>query len=84
MQQTHKTFAGTSTACTGVASRIDGTIVQQAARPSNGLNLRIGHPAGIIDTESVIATQNGQRIVKRATLGRTARRILDGTVYLKD
>ena len=84
MQQTHKTFAGTSTAYTGVASRIDGTIVQQAARPSNCLNLRIGHPAGIIDTESVIETQNGQRIVKRATLGFTAWRILDGTVYLKD
>ncbi len=84
MQQTHKTYAGTSTACTGVASRIDGTIVKQAARPSDGPNLRIGHPAGIIDTESVIEIRNGQWIVKRATLGRTARRILDGTVYLKD
>jgi 2-methylaconitate cis-trans-isomerase PrpF len=83
MQQTHKTYAGTSTACTGVASRIDGTIVQQAARPSNDAKLRIGHPAGVIDTEAIVERENGALIVKRATLGRTARRILDGKVYLK-
>lgn len=83
MQQTHKTYAGTSTACTGVASRIDGTIVQQAARPSNDAKLRIGHPAGVIDTEAIVERENGVLIVKRATLGRTARRILDGKVYLK-
>lgn len=83
MQQTHKTYAGTSTACTGVASRIYGTIVHQAARPSNGAKLRIGHPAGVIDTEAVVKRKNGVLEVKRATLGRTARRILDGKVYIK-
>jgi len=84
MQQTHKTYAGTSTACTGVASRIDGTIVHQAARASNGAKLRIGHPAGVIDTEAIVEWKNGVLKVKRATLGRTARRILDGKVYLRD
>ena len=33
MQQMHKTYAGTSTVCTGVASRLPGTLVHEVARP---------------------------------------------------
>jgi len=46
--------------------------------------IRIGHPAGVIDTESEVVLDGAGRNhgVRRATLGRTARRILDGTVYL--
>ena len=33
MQQTHKTYAGTSTVCTGVASRLTGTLVHEVTRP---------------------------------------------------
>lgn len=86
MQITHKTYAGTSTACTGVAARIPGSIVHQAARPRDAVELRIGHPAGVIDTQSdVVLDGEGRNYgVRRATLGRTARRILDGTVYLED
>jgi 2-methylaconitate cis-trans-isomerase PrpF len=88
MQITHKTYAGTSTACTGVAARIPGSIVHQALRPDarERLEIRIGHPAGVIDTESevVLAGTGRNHGVRRATLGRTARRILDGTVYLED
>ena len=48
------------------------------------MELRIGHPAGVIETESdvVLAEAGRNHGVRRATLGRTARRILDGTVYL--
>ncbi len=87
MQQMHKTYAGTSTVCTGVASRIPGTIVQQALRPPNGAmrrnsnEVRIGHPAGVIETKSEIGAENGGLTVHRATLGRTARRILEGYVF---
>ncbi|MGE4047372.1 MAG: 2-methylaconitate cis-trans isomerase PrpF family protein [Acetobacteraceae bacterium] len=88
MQITHKTYAGTSTACTGVAARIPGTLVHEALRPAarERIEIRIGHPAGVIDTESeVVLAGAGRNLgVRRATLGRTARRILDGTVYLED
>jgi 2-methylaconitate cis-trans-isomerase PrpF len=80
MQQTHKTYAGTSTVCTGVASKLAGTIVHEFSRKRNVKELRIGHPAGVIETETVI--ENGK--VRRATLGRTARRIMDGLVYLPE
>lgn len=88
MQITHKTYAGTSTACTGVAARIPGSIVYQALRPDarDRMEIRIGRPAGVIDTEAevVLAGAGRNHGVRRATLGRTARRILDGTVYLED
>ncbi len=88
MQITHKTYAGTSTACTGVAARIPGTLVHEALRAAalDRVDIRIGHPAGVIDTESdvVLAGSGRNHGVRRATLGRTPRRILDGTVYLED
>jgi 2-methylaconitate cis-trans-isomerase PrpF len=92
MQRTHKTYAGTSTACTGVAARIPGTVVHEALRPEarGRIEIRIGHSAGAIDTEAeVVLDAPGEHSgrnpgVRRATLGRTARRILDGTVYLDD
>ncbi len=86
MQISHKTYAGTSTVCTGVAARIPGSLVAEATRDDarNRIELRIGHPAGVIETESdvVLAEPGRNHGVRRATLGRTARRILDGTVYL--
>jgi 2-methylaconitate cis-trans-isomerase PrpF len=88
MQITHKTYAGTSTVCTGVAARIPGSLVAEVLRPEarERPEVRIGHPAGVIETESeVVLDGDGRNYgVRRATLGRTARRILDGTVYLDD
>lgn len=80
MQQMHKTYAGTSTVCTGVAARLPGTIVHQLARPTGGIEVRIGHPAGVIVTETILDA--AARTVSRATLGRTARRIMEGTVFV--
>ena len=86
MQQMHKTYAGTSTVCTGVASRITGTIVHEMTRPET-LNcdvVRIGHPAGVIGTETRVELNGNNYAVRRATLGRTARRIMEGYVYPQD
>jgi methylitaconate Delta-isomerase len=86
MQQTHKTYAGTSTVCTGVASRLAGTIVHQMARPvsNESIDCRIGHPGGVITTEVKVALAGNAYTVERATLGRTARRIMEGYVYVPD
>jgi 2-methylaconitate cis-trans-isomerase PrpF len=84
MQQTHKTYAGTSTVCTGVAARLPGTIVHQLATPRSPTELRIGHPAGVIETESVVESSNQGYVVRRATLGRTARRIMEGLAFLPE
>ena len=90
MQQMHKTYAATSTACTGVASQIPGTVVHEATRPEaraalrNRREVRIGHPAGVIETETELEPVNGSYAVRRATVGRTARRIMEGYVFVPD
>ena len=86
MQQAHKTYAGTSTVCTGVASLLPGTLVHEASRRigHNRGTLRIGHPAGVIETESDVERSGEGWQVRRATLGRTARRILEGYAFVPD
>jgi hypothetical protein len=90
MQQMHKTYAATSTACTGVASQIPGTVVYEATRPEartalrNRREVRIGHPAGVIETETELEAVDGGYVVRRATVGRTARRIMEGYVFVPD
>lgn len=82
MQQMHKTYAGTSTVCTGVAARLPGTIVHQLARQRAAGEVRIGHPAGVIETETEIERLDDGYQVLRATLGRTARRIMQGRAFV--
>jgi len=83
MLRTHKAYAVTGTVCTGAAAKIPGTIVYEAARPeSHGRALtRIGHPAGVIDVEAIVQSDDGMDLV-RASVGRTARRIMEGYVFV--
>jgi hypothetical protein len=84
MQQSHKTYAGTSTVCTGVASRLPGTLVHEVARMQTRQSgtVRIGHAAGVIETETRVESGADGYIVRRATLGRTARRIMEGYAFV--
>jgi len=81
MQVLHKTYPGTGTACTGAAAKIPGTIVHEAIPHIDSLKvIRIGHPAGVIEIEA--AFDEGQLI--RAAFARTARRIMEGYVYIRN
>lgn len=86
MQQMHKTYAGTSTVCTGVASKIPSTLVHEVTRKETLDRdlVRIGHPAGVIGTETRVELNGNNYVVRRATLGRTARRIMEGYVYPRE
>ena len=81
MQVLHKTYPGTGTACTGAAAKIPGTIVNEAIPHINDIKIiRIGHPAGVIEIEA--AFEKGQ--LSRAAFARTARRIMEGYVYVRN
>ena len=79
-------FGGTSTFCTVVASLIEGTVVNQVKRKEGlepGLT-RFGHARGINRVEcQVHKDENGKYVVDSAIYPRTARRIMDGLVYVK-
>jgi 2-methylaconitate cis-trans-isomerase PrpF len=80
----HKTYPGTGSACLGVASVLEGSVVHDlvcsAARGTG--TIRVGHPCGVIDVEAAVAERTGSEpLVQRAAFVRTARRIADGRVY---
>ncbi|MEZ5076087.1 MAG: PrpF domain-containing protein [Solirubrobacterales bacterium] len=85
MQRMHKAYAGTGTICTGAAARVPGSIPNQAlgARGQESPIVRIGHPSGVIPIEvEVEVAGHATPVLRRAAIHRTARRLLDGTVYV--
>jgi len=83
MQIMHKTYSGTATVCTGCAAVIPGTLVNAVMRKNRQSQIvRIGHPGGVIEADmKADETPSGIKIT-RAAIGRTARRIMEGYVYV--
>jgi 2-methylaconitate cis-trans-isomerase PrpF len=74
----HKAFAATGAVCTGVAARLPGTVVHAVTRPTGDV-IRIGHPTGVFPVR--INVTDGE--IREASFSRTARRIMDGTVFIR-
>ncbi|MDA1190008.1 MAG: hypothetical protein O2854_10110 [Chloroflexi bacterium] len=84
MGNTHRTLPGSVTMCVAVAASVDGTLVHEClSRPVQG-DLRIGHPAGLIDVSAVVKKQGSDWLVPSITTYRTARRIMEGNVIVPD
>jgi hypothetical protein len=82
MGRVHESYTATGAVCIGAASKIPGTIVYELAK-KNGDKLNILHPSGIMDVEVKIEF-NKEIDVKSISMGRTARRLMDGKVYVPD
>jgi 2-methylaconitate cis-trans-isomerase PrpF len=82
MGKTHRTFAGTSSMCLAVAAAIPGTVVHAVARRALPDLVRIGHPAGIIEVGAKVRPEADGWRVESVTTQRTARRIMDGFIYV--
>lgn len=84
MLKMHKTYPITGTVCTGAAARIPGSIawevLSEDAKKRTGI--KIGHPGGIVPVEAEAISQDGQTKLKRIGVYRTARRIMEGYVYV--
>ena len=78
--KTHKASPLTSACALATASSISGTIVNQVC--SNKNRIKIGHPSGIMELE--VSMRNSKKpSVEKVSVIRTARRIMDGNVYVK-
>jgi len=81
----HKAYPGTGSVSTSVAAMIEGTVVNEVcsevAKKSH--IIKIGHPSGIMVNEADVEKVNNIWKVKRAAYGRTARRIMEGYVYVR-
>jgi 2-methylaconitate cis-trans-isomerase PrpF len=82
MQKVHKTYPVTGGVCTGVAAAIEGSLLNDVCT-ARGPHFRIGHPSGIIDIEAEVDRSADGLRIKRAAVGRTARRIMEGYVFVR-
>ncbi len=85
MLKMHKAYPITGTISTGAAARIPGTIVNEVAGRSPGEDLvRIGHPSGVVEVETEVEDGDSGPILRRASVGRTARRIMEGYIFVPE
>jgi 2-methylaconitate cis-trans-isomerase PrpF len=86
MQKMHKTYPGTGSIATGAAARIKGSVVNcmlnRNMDPNNNV-IRIGHPAGVMSVESEVQNETPVVTFKKLAFYRTARKIMDGVVYVR-
>ena len=85
MLRMHKAYPITGAVCTGAAAMIPGTIVQEVADLSPEPHVvRIGHPSGVIDVEAEVDVGSSGPVLRRAAVGRTARRIMEGHIFVPE
>ena len=86
MQKMHKTYPGTGAVCTAAAIRVPGSIPYQKLRRSADKEkiVHIGHPAGIMDVESICHLEKDQVVVDKLAFYRTARKIMEGLAYIPE
>jgi 2-methylaconitate cis-trans-isomerase PrpF len=80
MGNCHRAFALTVAMCLAVASRIDGTVVHEAAREPRTGDLRLGHPSGVLPIAAAVSMRDGRPHAERVTVYRSARRLMEGFV----
>lgn len=80
-----ETYTGTGTVCTTVAALIEGTVVNRVCGPAAKATgaVRLGHARGVNRVEVSVDNGPSGPLVRKAVFRRTARRILDGLVYVK-
>ena len=82
----HKAYAGTGAICTAGAARIEGTVVQEVlSRSALGMSqIRLGHPGGVMTVGVEIEKKGNTYNYKEAVLSRSARRLMEGYVYVPE
>ena len=77
----HKAYPMTVAVGTGAAARISGTIVNEIVKPAPDQDIiRLGHASGVTEVD---VKMDGEKVSKGGVT-RTARRIMDGWVYVRD
>lgn len=80
----HKACPLTAASAISVAAALKGSIVQQLlAEESSAENVRIGHPSGIMTMCPEVVETEGDVKVPSVGVQRTARRIMEGTIYIR-
>jgi 2-methylaconitate cis-trans-isomerase PrpF len=86
MGTAHRSYMATGAICTGAAAVVKGTLVQAAScatmQEGEPTTIRVANPYGVMDVRVRWEVRGGETRILSATVGRTARRILEGYVYV--
>lgn len=86
MGKMHKTFAITAGIPAAIAAVIPGSVVHKVIEGGSQTfmerNVTVGHPSGQMDVKVAAREENDQIRIISCTIGRTARKIMEGRVFL--
>lgn len=80
MGKLHHAMMGTAAVAIGTAAAIPGTIVYETAGGVEREAVVFGHPSGTLRVGAKAVKENGQWVVKKALLSRSARILMEGWV----
>lgn len=80
MGKLHHAMMGTAAVAIGTAAAIPGTLVNLAAGGGERATVRFGHPSGTLRVGAQAVQENGQWVVKKAVMSRSARVLMEGWV----
>jgi 2-methylaconitate cis-trans-isomerase PrpF len=85
MNRLHKAYAASQITCSGAAAEIPGTVVNEvrSGSPSSSGKIVMGHPAGLAEVEVEMQQEGGSFFFRKIAVHRTARRLLEGYVFVK-
>ncbi len=80
MGKLHHAMMGTAAVAIGTAAAIPGTLVNRAAGGGERHAVRFGHPSGSLRVGAEAVLIDGQWVVKKAVMSRSARVLMEGWV----
>ncbi|AXJ04160.1 2-methylaconitate cis-trans isomerase PrpF [Pseudomonas fluorescens] len=84
MGKLHHAMMGTAAVAIGTAAAISGTLVNLAAGGVERNAVRFGHPSGTLRVGAEARLENGEWIVKKAIMSRSARVLMEGYVRVPE
>lgn len=82
MGKLHHAMMGTAAVAIGTAAAISGTLVNLAAGGVERNAVRFGHPSGTLRVGAEASLENGEWIVQKAIMSRSARVLMEGYVRI--
>ena len=80
MGKLHHAMMGTAAVAIGTAAAIPGTLVNLAAGGGTRNAVRFGHPSGTLRVGAEASQENGEWVVRKAIMSRSARVLMEGWV----
>ncbi len=80
----HHAMTGTGAVAIASAVAVPGTIPHRLARKTPDGWVRFGHPSGTLNVGAEAREENGQWVVSKAMMSRSARRLMQGWVFVPE